>query len=108
MSTADQILTQIDSALGDYNIGPDAMRVAPDLPPAPVPRRIIVRTDTAAALARIRQLRDTMDDFAAAVTPAVQAAGRSLAHFAEAMRQPVRPTGRPAWQTPYGPPQRRR
>jgi len=38
VSTADQILTQIDSALGDYDIGPDAMRVAPDLPPGPAVR----------------------------------------------------------------------
>lgn len=33
---ADDVLTQIDNALHDYDIGPDAMRSAPDLPPPPV------------------------------------------------------------------------
>lgn len=31
MTTADHILDQIDTALGDYSISDDAMRSAPDL-----------------------------------------------------------------------------
>lgn len=110
MSTADHILDQIDTCLGDYDVSDDAMRVAPDLPALPAVRFVVVTADTSsatAALARIRQLRETMDAFAEAVTPAAVAASRGLAQFAEAMRQPIRPTGRPAWQTPYGPPRRR-
>lgn len=34
---ADDVLTQIDTALHDYDIGPDAMRSAPDLSPPPRP-----------------------------------------------------------------------
>ena len=42
MSTADHILDQIDTCLGDYDVSDDAMRCAPDLPPLarePAPRR---------------------------------------------------------------------
>lgn len=35
MSTADHILDQIDTALGDYAVSDDAMRSAPDLLPPP-------------------------------------------------------------------------
>lgn len=38
MSTADQIINQIDHALGDYAVSADAMRCAPDLPPPPAVR----------------------------------------------------------------------
>jgi hypothetical protein len=52
VSTADDILDQIDQALGDYDIGPDAMRCAPDQKPptrhlpvnlSPGPREILIR-----------------------------------------------------------------
>lgn len=45
MSTADHVLDQIDSALGDYAVSDDAMRCAPDLPPVPVVRRPVAGRD---------------------------------------------------------------
>lgn len=105
---ADDVLDQIDSCLGDYDIGPDAMRCAPDLPPTPMLRRIVIHADTAAVAARLRHVNEAIQAMAEAVAPAAEAASRALAQFAEAMRQPVRPAGRPAWQSRYGPPQRRR
>lgn len=38
MTTADSILDQIDSTLGDYSLSDDAMRCAPDLPSRPAVR----------------------------------------------------------------------
>jgi hypothetical protein len=67
---------------------------------------------------RVRQARAAIEAFgrayAEAVKPAVEAAARSLAEFTEAARQldpplsPGRRRDRPAWQSPYGPPRRRR
>ncbi|NUS89382.1 MAG: hypothetical protein HOY75_43455 [Streptomyces sp.] len=73
---------------------------------------------------RIRQAEIVVQAFTHAVNtvikPAIQQASRDLAQAREAFRhlpeaigcndcsKPPRPRDRPAWQSPYGPPQRRR
>lgn len=67
---------------------------------------------------RVRLARAAIEAFGRAyaevVKPAVEAAARSLAEFAEAVQHvdpplpPGRRRDRPAWQSPYGPPRRRR
>lgn len=47
------------------------------------------------------------------IAPAIQEAGEAFRHVPEAVgcddcTKPTRPRDRPAWQSPYGPPQRRR
>jgi hypothetical protein len=105
---ADDVLDQIDTCLGDWSVSSDAMRSTPDLPPPPMPSRIVIQVDLEQAAARFRQVNEAIQGMAEACAPAVEAASQALAQFGEAMRQPMRPVGRPAWQTPYGPPQQRR
>jgi len=156
---ADDVLNQIDTALHDYDIGPDAMRSTPD-PPPPVTRP---RANGSTALARrlterhgltpeqartavleAEQGRDTeharlaalearaaleeihahfragFQAFAERVTQQFRQVADQFARMKEALAhlpeaegcndcgKPPRPRDRPAWQSPYGPPQRRR
>lgn len=147
---ADNILDQIDAALTDHAIGPDAMRYMPDPPVSAaalepgtdlqiqdsdgewqqVPGVIGVdfgtaepvvviafEIDDSALQARVREAHQAIRDFVEAMRPAIEEAGRWVAQAAEALRQagvidedgkPVRRSDRPAWQSPYGPPNRRR
>ena len=102
----DHILDQIDSALHDETVSGDAMRSAPDLLVPPL-RRIIIHADTEATMARLREVSESIQAMKAAFTSAAEAAAQGMAAFTEAMRQPARPVGRPAWQSPYGPARRR-
>jgi hypothetical protein len=153
VSTADHILDQIDSCLGDYELSDDAMRCAPDLPPLPAVRpranganiligRLIERHGLspeearAAILAAERaqtgphtelaaaEAQAVLDEMAAQFRAAFQPMIRRVAdqfrqikeafeHLPEAVgcndcSKPSRRRDRPAWQSPYGPAQRRR
>jgi hypothetical protein len=84
------------------------------------PTNIVIVIDAAsvtAAAERIRQLQAAFQAYVEAVRPRMEEAGRALAQGFEALRQaglvdhdckPARPRDRPAWQSPYGPPRRRR
>jgi hypothetical protein len=169
----DDVLAQIDTALGDHTVGPDAMRCTP--PPAPpaaavvfaaddagewaeigtvaseglelqpadgdqevedgwqgtapvlvIHEEFVFRTDVLAAwfeelqrtrAARARELHQVLLAAARTVQPAMEAAARAVrevtrmlqsAGLADKDGKPVRPQDRPAWQSPYGPPARRR
>lgn len=117
MSTADNIIDQIDHALGDYSLGPDAMRWSPETPPPPpgasIQRTVVVTIDTAAITEQFEQLRRTLQAFGEAARARMEEIGRAF----EAMKQagvcddhgrPLPRRDRPAWQSPYGPPRRRR
>ncbi len=52
MSTADHILDQIDTCLGDYDVSDDAMRWAPDPPPP------VVRPHANGSVVLVRRLMD--------------------------------------------------
>lgn len=162
---SDDILQQIDHALYDSAVGPDAMRSIPAPEPAAesgpwlwiAPRgtaedgdgwqeiqgvtdvhmgidsaataRAVTWDDIHEYLARIqaervRRAQAAIDAFvrtmAAAFAPAAERACRDMSATAEALRhlpeaegcndcsKPAPPRDRPAWQSPYGPPQRRR
>ncbi len=151
MSTADDVLDQIDTTLGDQAVSDDAMRWAPDLPekPRPVrgfsPRDILIRrlvdrhgltrmtarhaviaveegrtsdrtelvqAEACAVMAEtMQQIREAFRPMAESMIEAfkqlVQAFER-LGVTAEAGSAPGRRRDRPAWQSPYGPPRRRR
>lgn len=159
MST-DRILDQIDTALADHTVGPDAMRSRPAEEPevrvwiAPVgtspddadwePVGHITSVDfhidppaidpefarawqafheqlARAQAERARRAQAVMEAFVRAYTeavkPAAEAASRAFAELARAVQQagarddhakPAPRRDRPAWQTPYGPPRRRR
>lgn len=123
MSTADGILDQIDSTLGDYAVSGDAMRWAPDAAggrPEALPRTVVITIDTTRineAFAYFREIREHLHTWAEAARPQLEEAGRSLAKVGETAQQaaacdvhckPARPRDRPAWQSPYGPARRRR
>ncbi|MCX4697025.1 hypothetical protein [Streptomyces sp. NBC_01373] len=156
MSTADNILDQIDTALHDDAIGPDAMRCTPE-PAGPRGKTIMAITgadgewqeingvvtvdfhidpppidpefdrawqelhDHLARVEaeRVRRAAALLEGLVHAfqqMAPAIEAANLGLTGLAEAVQddQPARPDqplprrDRPAWQTPYGPPRRRR
>lgn len=108
---SDDILNQIDSTLGDYDIGPDAMRWAPGdaatAPPLPVIRIRVDATAAEARLARLREVQVALQQMAEAFGPAAENAAKGLAAFSQAFHRPARAEGRPAWQSPYGPAVRR-
>lgn len=129
VSTADQIIDQIDAALHDRSVSGDAMRWTPDLPSEPRGKStlsvmgeggewqpvegvisIVIHADTTAVQQRLREVQDSLRRMAEAVQPAAENAAKAMAAFACALQ--ARPhTGeqvRPAWQSPYGPAQRRR
>lgn len=130
---ADDILDQIDSALGGYDLGPDAMRWTPEPAEADRPgirgftptmeiideagewqqATVVVTIDTTAITEQFEQLRRTLQAFGEAARARMEEIGRAF----EAMKQagvcddhgkPLPRRDRPAWQSPYGPPQRRR
>lgn len=85
MTSADRILDQIDAALGDPFVSPDAMRCGPAAEGSGYAPTVEI-VDEAARRA-IRQCEDG-----------------SCVHC----EPPALPDDRPAWQSPYGPPARRR
>lgn len=157
MTSTDDILDQIDSALYDATVSPDAMRSRPDSEPTramlgtvPVVQMMdaagecqelegvtsidiqmeppVVDPEFARAwqemqewIARVHvqrvrlaaaMLEDIRDAFQG-IAPVAQEAGEAFQHLPEATgcddcSEPVRPRDRPAWQSPYGPPRRRR
>ncbi|MER5875503.1 hypothetical protein ABT119_06180 [Streptomyces sp. NPDC001910] len=157
MTSTDDILDQIDSALYDATVSPDAMRSRPDSEPArtlPGTVPVVQMMDAAGEwqelegvvtvellfeappvdpefarawremqewIARVHvqrvrlvaaMLEDIRDAFQG-IAPVAQEAGEAFQHLPEATgcddcSEPVRPRDRPAWQSPYGPPQRRR
>lgn len=157
-SAGHKILDQIDTCLGDYGTGPDAMRCAPDLPPSPEeprvqmtfdvgPREILIRrlveqqgltrmTARHAVLAAecggdsehanlvCAEAQAVVSEMAQririALQPMAQTAIAALKQISESIKQlqqagicddrskPAPRRDRPAWQTPYGPAQRRR
>lgn len=138
MTAADDILNQIDRALGDTGVGPDAMRCAPadDDPTEPQGIRgftptlriideagewrqvegvaaIEVHIDPSAAIEQLRRLQEAFE----VVRPRIEERFREIARAFESLKQagvcddhgkPLPPPDRPAWQSRYGPPQRRR
>ena len=149
MSTADHVLDQIDSVLGDYDVSYDAMRWVPDLPtpsavrPRANGRNIIIQrlidrhgldADEAhaavfaaergqggdharlAAVEAQAALNEVAAQIRAAVQPMLQRVTDQFRQIKEAFQQlpeavdykPAPRRDRPAWQTPYGPPRRRR
>lgn len=107
---ADDILSQIDTCLGDYDVGPDAMRYAPDGAVRPGLGVIVVTVDSATLEARLREARDSLQRLAEAFAPAAQNAAKAMAEFQRALEARPHPDGqgRPAWQSPYGPARRKR
>lgn len=107
----DDILNQIDTTLGDWDVGPDAMRHVPDGAAAiqnlPAIRIRVDPTTAQARLAQLREVQRTLHQMAEAVAPAAENAGKALAEFSRAFQRPVRAGARPAWQSPYGPAVRR-
>ncbi len=109
MRTED-ILSQIDTCLGDYDVGPDAMRCAPDGTATPTLVTIVVTVDAAAIQARLREVHDSLQRLAEAFVPATRNATKAMAEFQRALEARSRSDrhGRPAWRSPYGPARRRR
>lgn len=155
---ADDILDQINEALGDSTVGPDAMRSQAAIKPvsaepqiwiAPVgtpagaegwqplghisdvdfemhidqstidPGQVYatITIDATAVFDQIARLQRGLQAYAEAVTPRLAEVGRAMRQAFEQMQQagvcddhgrPLPPRDRPAWQSPYGPPQRRR
>ncbi|MGN7139045.1 hypothetical protein [Streptomyces pseudogriseolus] len=164
MSSSEEILGQIDRALSDHTVSPDAMRCTPEPQPAPMPpvpvvpftggrmaaRDAVVRrlvddhgltpddalasvhavltgrpTEhqhlvTAAARAVAAELAQRIgqlfDAFTRALEPAARAAAATLRQLDEALRAAGHAASsrrggrrdRKAWQSPYGPPSRRK
>jgi hypothetical protein len=163
VTSTDDILTQIDSALTDATIGPDAMRSQPGAgresalarlgtvpvvqmrdetgewqelggvtsidiqlaPPVVDPEFAPAWQDMQEYIARIQAeriqlvtsafeaMRRAFQQLAPAVQQAVSQTREALQNLPEAAGcddcgKPARPRDRPAWQSPYGPPQRRR
>ncbi|MGW2170379.1 hypothetical protein ACWC1C_07585 [Streptomyces sp. NPDC001705] len=160
MSSSEEILEQIDTAVRDWTVSGDAMRSRPNpVPTVPVVpytgrdaarallvRRLVdnhdLREDQAAAAVhaaehgeehehlelvsaearaavaeRAQELGRVVTDFMRALRPMAEAAAATLRQFAEALRtagfttpdnKPARRRDRPAWQSPYGPPPRRK
>lgn len=83
------------------------------------PHTDLARAEARAALEEMcGPVRDLLQRWAEAVGPALQALGATMRHLAEQLRgarqddyalAPPRPerSDRPAWQSPYGPPQER-
>ncbi|MFE5395782.1 hypothetical protein ACFQ9U_14585 [Streptomyces sp. NPDC056568] len=83
--------------------------------PPPIPPTV----DPEQVRAAVEEVRTALKAWAEAVAPAIRAAAQAFAQLAEAARTasrddyalaPPRPVrrDRPAWQSPYGPPPRRR
>lgn len=115
---ADDVLDQIDSCLGDYQLSPDAMRWSPEEPPPTPPgvgfeRTAVVTIDTTAVTEQFEQLRRNLQAFGEAAQARFEEIGRAF----EAMKQAgvcddhgrrLPPRDRPAWQSRYGPAHQRR
>ncbi|MFF8485195.1 hypothetical protein [Streptomyces antibioticus] len=165
MSTTNDVLAQIDHALADYSVGPDAMRCTPDptppvpaVPTVPMPalavaratlvhrlvdyqgldpetaraavlaaergqhtehtalvhaeaRAVVARTTHAAAqavAAFLRAMRPALDALAANVRAAAAALANATRHTPSSHTPSSRGADRPAWQSPYGPPPKRK
>ncbi|MCX5365900.1 hypothetical protein OG864_45200 [Streptomyces sp. NBC_00124] len=113
---ADDVLDQIDHALGGYSLSPDAMRWSPEPPPVPgtrLERTVVVTIDTTAITEQFEQLRRNLQAFGEAAQARFEEIGRAF----EAMKQAgvcddhgrrLPPRDRPAWQSRYGPAHQRR
>lgn len=116
MSTADHILDQIDHALGDYELSPDAMRWNPDARPSPagLGRRFMVATiDTTVITRQFEQLQQAMQAISEAARARCEEIGRAFDSLKQAgicddQGRPLPPRDRPAWQSPHGPAHQRR
>jgi hypothetical protein len=126
---ADDIIDQIDSCLGDYQLSPDAMRWTPEPAEADRPgirgftptveivgevgewrqgECVVVIVDTTALTAQFEQLRQVMQAFGEAARARMEEIGRAFDSLKQAgvcddhgRRLP--PRDRPAWQSRYGP-----
>ncbi|MEY9995855.1 hypothetical protein ABIE67_007887 [Streptomyces sp. V4I8] len=96
MTSADSIIDQIDGALYDCSVGPDAMRYAPG--GAQSGERVITITaDQAAALqARFREVGTSINLALAAFGPAAANAAQGLAAFTQAFQEARQAEHRPA------------
>lgn len=134
MTSSDNILDQIDSAVRDSAVSEDAMRSQPGtarteadrewqgftlggLVPVMDETTILVIVEASEAFARLGELRDALAAWGEAVRPRLEEVGHSLAKIGETARQaagngcghqPAPRRDRPAWQSPYGPAARRR
>lgn len=75
----------------------------------PTEHEDLVRQEASAALDEMTAvLREHFIRMFAAVAPAIQAFGEAIARAVEQLPQPPSrvPQSRPAWQSPYGPPQK--
>jgi hypothetical protein len=104
--TTDEVLDQIDSAVHDWQVSPDAMRSTPAPRPTPEELQAAARAFSEAVVRA----------YAQAVRPALEALTKAFAEVHRALQEaaaldedcrPVRRVDRPAWQSPYGPPPRR-
>lgn len=132
MTSSDHILDQIDSAVEDWTISEDAMRSRPGTASTQdggewewqgfamgglVVVEVTVIVDASEAFVRLSQLRDNLAAWAEAIRPRLEEVGRAFDQVGETARaathgdcshKPAPRHDRPAWQTPYGPAQRRR
>lgn len=131
MTSSDHILDQIDSALRDLTVSGDAMRSQPGASRAEageaewqgfatgglVIDEVTIVVDASEAFIRLGQLRETLAAWGEAVRPRLQEIARTFDQIGETAREtaaddcshkPAPRRDRPAWQTPYGPAQRRR
>lgn len=98
MSTADHILDQIDTALHDHTVSPDAMRSTPQ-PPAPRPPAIVLNCDTRAAQQAMERLGRALGDFRRACEEATPGLARAAAQATAHTRAMHQAASRPA-ETP--------
>ncbi|MDX2800095.1 hypothetical protein [Streptomyces scabiei] len=115
------ILEQIDAAVDDWATGPDAMRSAPGvagLEPAAL-AQLRLRSDiTPEQIARARETWEAfVRVYAQAIGNAIAEIAKAFDEFVRQLREaglvnedgtPAKRPDRPAWQSPYGPPRRRR
>lgn len=130
MTSSDSILDQIDSALGDRTVSGDAMRSLPAAHPEASGREwpeftagglvmgeATIGVDASEAFIRLAALREALAAWGEAVRPRLEKIARTFDQIGETARatavddcsnKPAPRRDRPAWQTPYGPAQRRR
>lgn len=96
---ADDVLDQIDHALGGYSLSPDAMRWSPEplreRPGVGFERTVVVTIDTTAITEQFEEIGRAFE--------AMKQAGVCDDHG-----RPLPPPDRPAWQSRYGPAHQRR
>lgn len=132
MTSSDNILDQIDSALCDLTVSGDAMRSQPDAARTQdegdgdwhgftmgglVVGEATIVVDASEAFIHLDALREALAAWGEAIRPRLEEVGRALDQVGETARaatdsgcghQPAPRRDRPAWQSPYGPAVRRR